>query len=126
MSSKTAGKEKAACCGGAAVRIPPSVHDPLCGKSVPADSPYRLDEKGRSHRFCSETCQNDYARAARGEPVDGVAFICAMHPEARQSQPGECALCGMKLAPVRVAVAGSSIQEPAGGVIGRLRAVLRL
>lgn len=126
MSSRTGGKEKMACCGGQAVRLQHKVRDPLCGKSMPVDSPYQLDLEGRSHRFCSEACRVDYARAAQGEAVPDVAFDCVMHPEARQTQPGECALCGMALAPVRITVAGDSPPGPAGGVLGRLRAALRL
>lgn len=115
-----------ACCGGQAVRLQHKVRDPLCGKSVAVDSPYRLAQEGRSHRFCSEACLVDYTRAIQGEAVPDVAFNCLMHPEARQTQPGECALCGMTLSPVRTIVTGKSPQGPVGGVLGRLRAALRL
>ena len=94
--------------------------------SVDVNSPYRLDAEGRSLRFCSEACRADYARAMDGESVPGVAFACVMHPDGRQDRPGECAVCGMTLAPVRTTVAGDSPLRPEGGVLRRLRAALRL
>jgi hypothetical protein len=93
--------------------------------SVDVNSPFRL-EGDNSLRFCSEACRADYARAIAGESVPGVAFACEMHPEGRQDWPGECAVCGMKLAPVRTALAGDSPLRPEGGVLRRLRAALRL
>ena len=126
MTGKTSAKETAACCGGQAVRLGHKVRDPLCGISVDVYSPYRLDQEGRSHRFCSEACRADYAKAMQGESVPGVTFNCVLHPEGRQDRPGECAVCGMTLMPVRVTVAGHAAQEFGGGLLGRLRAALRL
>lgn len=129
MSTKTAGKQNMACCGGQAVRLQNRLRDPLCGAWVAPDSPYRLDLTGQSHRFCSEACQEDYTRALRGEATPGVAFECVMHPEHRQELPGECALCGMTLNPARImATEGAlrdSTQGPVAGVLGRLRSALR-
>lgn len=89
-----------------------------------AGSPYRLDQDGRSHRFCSEACRADYARAIQGESVPGVSFQCAMHPEVPQDRLGECAICGIALAPVRANTGGDATAAPAGGLLGRLRAAL--
>jgi Cu+-exporting ATPase len=108
------------------VRLGHKVRDPLCGMSVDANSPYRLEQEGRSLRFCSENCQADYTRVLRGESVAGVEFGCVMHPEGRQDRPGECAVCGMTLVPVRTTLAGDSAQKSEGGMVRRLRAVLRL
>ncbi|MBI3993224.1 MAG: hypothetical protein HY342_08115 [Candidatus Lambdaproteobacteria bacterium] len=126
MAGKTSAKETAACCGGQAVRLGRKVRDPLCGMSVEVNSPYRLDQGGRSHRFCSEACRADYAKAVKGESVPGVTFNCALHPEGRQDTPGECAVCGMALMPVRSTIAGHAAQQSGGGLLGRLRAALRL
>ncbi len=124
MAAKQKRQESSACCGGETLRLQPKVRDPLCGKSVDVDSPHRLAQGGRSHRFCSESCQVDFTRAMDGEAVLGVTFNCEMHPEARQEHPGECPLCGIALAPMRVPVAGNSRLGRAGGIFGRLRAAL--
>ena len=126
MAGRTNANEPAACCGGQAVRLGRKVHDPLCGMSVDVNSPYRLDEEGRSHRFCGEACRADYARAIEGERVPGVTFNCAMHPEGRQDEPGECAVCGMTLMPTRATIAGHAARQSGGGLLGRFRAALRL
>lgn len=124
MTGKARANQNAACCGGQAVRLGNKVRDPLCGKAVDMGSPYRLDQNGRSHRFCSEACRADFAKAIQGESVPGVAFQCVMHPEAPQDLPGECAICGMKLVPVRTSSAGDAPAAPMGGLLGRLRAAL--
>ena len=126
MAAKSSANQAAACCGGQAVRLGHKVRDPLCGMSVDADSPHRLEEEGRSLRFCGESCRADYARALRGESVPGVAFTCVMHPEGRQERPGECAVCGMALVPARTAAAGHGAQRPGGGVLRRVWAALGL
>ncbi|MEE8433706.1 MAG: heavy metal-binding domain-containing protein [bacterium] len=112
MSARAGGKQPAACCGGQAVRLQNKVRDPLCGAAVTADSHHKLNHQGRGHRFCSEACREDYAHALQGEAVPGVTFECVMHPELRQELPGECAMCGMTLGPVRVKIGGRS---PFGG-----------
>lgn len=57
------------------------------------------------------TCRMNHARAtleagrknAGGEPAPAEAVIeywtCTMHPEVRESAPGDCPICGMKLVP---------------------------
>ncbi len=115
-----------ACCGAQAVRLQNKVRDPLCGASVDVNSPYRMDNAGRSHRFCSEACKDDYSRVMQGEAVPGVVFECVMHPEARQDQPGECALCGIALAPARNIILNRSAHRHGEGLLGRLRSALRL
>lgn len=126
MAGKSNGQGAAACCGAQAVRLGNKVRDPLCGMSVDINSPFRLDGESRSLRFCSETCRDDYARALAGESVPGVSFACPMHPYGRQDEPGECAVCGMKLTPARTGPAGDSTQRPAGGVLGWVRSALHL
>ena len=125
MTGKRAETQTAACCGGEAVRLGHKVRDPLCGMSVDANSPYRLAGNG-SLRFCSESCKDDYARAMAGESEAGVSFACEMHPEGRLDWPGECSVCGMKLMPVRTAMAGDASSPSGTGMFQRLRLALRL
>ncbi len=126
MSANAGGKQNTACCGGQAARLQNKVRDPLCGASVAVNSPHRLERVGRSHRFCSEACREDYTGAVQGKAVPGVAFECFMHPETRQELPGECAVCGMALVLVRKMTSGGSTRGYGAGVLGRLRSALRL
>ncbi len=43
------------------------------------------------------------ADVAQAPPVSGTVYLCPMHPEVRESQPGPCPLCGMSLEPETVA-----------------------
>lgn len=126
MAGKSNGQGAAACCGAQAVRLGNKVRDPLCGLSVDVNSPYRLDGDARGLRFCSEACRDDYARAVAGEPVPGVSFACPMHSYGRQDEPGECAVCGMKLTPVRTAPPPGASERATGGVLGWVRSALHL
>ncbi len=38
-------------------------------------------------------------------------YTCAMHPQIRQSEPGRCPICGMKLVPATDADSGSALDE---------------
>jgi len=38
-------------------------------------------------------------RSGSEERSQGVLYVCPMHPEIRQKDPGICPICGMKLAP---------------------------
>ncbi len=42
------------------------------------------------------------ADASQTPPDRGTVYICPMHPEVRESQPGPCPLCGMALEPETV------------------------
>lgn len=124
MTGKNRESSHAACCGGQAVRLGHTVRDPLCGMAVDANSIHRLDVDGASHRFCSETCRDDYARILNGETVPGVEFTCVEHPEGRQDRPGPCVVCGTPLVAVRSAPTG----EAAGphGLLEFLRSALHI
>jgi YHS domain-containing protein len=124
MIGRRAAKESAVCCGGEAVHLGHKVRDPLCGMSVDANSPYQL-EGNDGLRFCSEDCRDDYARAVAGAGVPGVAFTCDMHPAGPQEGPGECALCGSQLMPMRVGPRRGSSSRLGSG-LQRLQATLRL
>ena len=67
--------------------VPPrgeTVHlDPVCGMTVAADSPHRLDHEGTTYRFCCAGCVERF-RAAPGSflegqaPADAVDPVCGM------------------------------------------------
>ncbi|HYB97905.1 MAG TPA: heavy metal translocating P-type ATPase [Candidatus Limnocylindrales bacterium] len=90
--------------------------DPVCGMSVAADSPRRLEHGGTTYFFCSDKCAErfgadpgaflDPERVARAQQEQaaaaaaGASFTCPMHPEIIQDGPGPCPLCGMALEPM--------------------------
>jgi Cu+-exporting ATPase len=88
---------------------PAAMKDPVCGMTVTAASPHRLEHEGRSYFFCSEHCRAKFAAdptrylAAATEastPAQaGTVYVCPMHPEIRRQQPGTCPKCGMALEP---------------------------
>lgn len=90
--------------------LPCGLKDPVCGMTVKADSPHRLQYAGKAYRFCSEKCLSKFKAAPElyGEAVQEVEAIpppeawytCPMHPEVRQPGPGSCPKCGMALEPV--------------------------
>ncbi len=93
--------------------------DPVCGMSTEdPDSfiPYR--DKERDYYFCSETClekfkahPDDFVEEKSGYTDEskvskngsGRKYICPMHPEVVQDEPGDCPKCGMALEPKTVA-----------------------
>jgi Cu+-exporting ATPase len=94
------------------------VVDPVCGMTVPSDSPLALEHEGITYRFCCEGCRDtfraDPARylgtaATAPRPVHppkpaapapaGAVWTCPMHPEVVRDRAGSCPLCGMALEP---------------------------
>ena len=88
------------------------VQDPVCGMTVPEDSPHRYDYADQLYIFCSEHCLHRFKRSpesflnrktasaaeAPAEAVtEGLEYTCPMHPEVRQAVPGSCPKCGMAL-----------------------------
>ena len=90
--------------------------DPVCGMTVRADSPHRTELGGVRYGFCSARCREKFvaepARYLAGEDGEegerapapraeaaGQVYTCPMHPEVRQSGPGDCPTCGMALEP---------------------------
>ena len=93
--------------------------DPVCGMTVTAQTPHRLEHKGRPYYFCSVKCQGKFAAdplqfVKSAEPAHptqlaesaspsvaaaGTIYTCPMHPEIRQDHPGNCPKCGMTLEP---------------------------
>ena len=91
--------------------------DPVCGMSVTAESPHRLQDEGKPVCFCSAGCKAKFAADPARYRVDqshaaapetaiaeaGAAdavYTCPMHPEVLQDHPGACPKCGMALEPV--------------------------
>ncbi|MEJ2534094.1 MAG: heavy metal translocating P-type ATPase [Gammaproteobacteria bacterium] len=87
--------------------------DPVCGMSVSADSPHRLQHDGREYAFCCAGCREKFAadpdaylapgRDPRAQPSQdappGAVWVCPMCPEVREEKPGPCPVCGMALEP---------------------------
>ena len=90
--------------------------DPVCGMTVTAQSPHRIEHAGQSVYFCCGGCKAKFAAdpakylqpvgggpsstADSGEPAPpGSVYTCPMHPEVRQDHPGACPKCGMALEP---------------------------
>ncbi len=88
-----------------------ALRDPVCGMSVAADSPLRLEHAGQSFRFCSPRCLERFRAdpaaflepaVATTPPAPGRRFTCPMHPEVVRDAPGSCPLCGMALEPLEI------------------------
>ncbi|HYC54977.1 MAG TPA: heavy metal translocating P-type ATPase [Candidatus Binatia bacterium] len=90
--------------------------DPVCGMSVAADSPRRVEHGGQTYFFCSDKCAarfrddpqafldpqrvEEARRQQSAAAAAGATFTCPMHPEIVRDAPGPCPLCGMALEPV--------------------------
>ncbi|MDG2002090.1 MAG: heavy metal translocating P-type ATPase [Novosphingobium sp.] len=83
------------------------VRDPVCGMTVdPTNSQRHAEHRGGTYRFCSAHCREKFVTdpefytggAKSEEPVSGgTIYTCPMHPEIRQTGPGNCPICGMTL-----------------------------
>jgi Cu+-exporting ATPase len=93
---------------------PAPFRDPVCGMTVRADTPLRLEHEGRTYGFCGPRCLERFradpaaflarpAEAPAPAVAPGQRFTCPMHPEIVQDGPGSCPLCGMALEPLDVA-----------------------
>ncbi|MBN8532132.1 MAG: heavy metal translocating P-type ATPase [Alphaproteobacteria bacterium] len=105
-----------------------TVKDPVCGMEVdPGATPHHSRLQGAKYHFCSERCLKKFeadpkhylspATAADhacchhhhatpasppAKQAEGTVYTCPMHPQIRQTQPGNCPLCGMALEPETV------------------------
>jgi len=89
-----------------------STRDPVCGMTVdPATAKHHSLHNGVNFAFCSANCKAkfdvDPARyitpkeAIPSVPIaQGTIYTCPMHPQIRQSAPGNCPICGMTLEPL--------------------------
>ncbi len=90
--------------------------DPVCGMSVPLDSPLRHEHAGTTYVFCNPRCRERFVaeperflkppeerraaeEAAAAEMPAGTQWICPMDPEVLSDHPGPCPKCGMALEP---------------------------
>lgn len=86
--------------------------DPVCGMKVGPNPEREITFGGDLYHFCSAKCMatfnsapEDYAGKSlpkASAPVAapaGTMYTCPMHPEIRQSTPGNCPICGMALEP---------------------------
>ncbi|MGH8755301.1 MAG: heavy metal-binding domain-containing protein, partial [Burkholderiales bacterium] len=87
--------------------------DPVCGMSVNiATAKLTHAYAGRTWYFCGRHCLEKFAadpqRYAEKKPAaavkpkgtPGAIYTCPMHPQIRQTGPGNCPICGMALEPV--------------------------
>ena len=85
-----------------------NMKDIVCGMEVPGDSQYHYQYGGRFSLFCSEHCLHKFienpeqylnkeAPAPENRSDGATIYTCPMHPEIRQSNPGNCPKCGMAL-----------------------------
>lgn len=90
--------------------------DPVCGMAVTEDSEHHYEYGDRVYYFCCSGCRNKFqadptgylsgdpdSRRQTSTVAEGAsAYICPMHPEIMQDEPGDCPICGMALEPVIV------------------------
>ena len=87
------------------------VKDPVCGMTVdPHTTAHRHTHQSRRYYFCSAGCLSKFVAApakylteqpaVASEPPAGTIYTCPMHPQIRQTGPGNCPICGMTLEPV--------------------------
>jgi Cu+-exporting ATPase len=85
--------------------------DPVCGMKVGADPAKKIAHAGRDYFFCSAGCMAKFRASPQSflgktdtpepaVPSEATIYTCPMHPEIRQTAPGNCPICGMGLEPV--------------------------
>lgn len=87
--------------------------DPVCGMKVAADPKKEIAFEGKTYHFCSTKCIDKFQASpqayltpknAKQTPAPaapaGTIYTCPMHPEIRESKPGNCPICGMALEPL--------------------------
>ncbi|MGB6175707.1 MAG: heavy metal translocating P-type ATPase [Methylocella sp.] len=110
--------------------------DPVCGMTVdPGSAKHSAEYGGRTYYFCSQGCKTkfvaDPAPYIGEEPKrpahvpEGTIYTCPMHPEIRQTGPGNCPICGMALEP-DVASADSGPNPELAGMTRRFWIALAL
>ncbi|MGK2873072.1 MAG: heavy metal translocating P-type ATPase [Alphaproteobacteria bacterium] len=108
--------------GAAAVAPGDMAKDPVCGMQVRIEgAKHTALHHGQNYYFCSSRCeekfQSDPAHYASGAHVPaensaaGSEYTCPMHPEVRQTGPGNCPICGMALEPVNVSASPTENPE---------------
>ncbi len=83
--------------------------DPVCGMTVTKpDAPHTIYQ-ANDYFFCCEGCKKKFDSdpelylsdepRPQVEHQEGMIYLCPMHPEVREEQPGDCPDCGMALEP---------------------------
>lgn len=95
--------------------------DPICGMKVDtATAKWTHVHEGETCYFCGKGCREKFI--AKHAPVGsepppvapvaaGTIFVCPMHPEIRQTGPGDCPICGMPLEPDMPSADGDNAAE---------------
>ena len=79
-----------------------------CGDDAPPAAP---DEAApQEGGGVEEHAGHDHAPAAG--PLSEIRYVCPMHPNIVQDEPGQCPICGMNLVAREVPVAGSAAAAP--------------
>ncbi|MGA9214722.1 MAG: HAD-IC family P-type ATPase, partial [Methylocella sp.] len=110
--------------------------DPVCGMDVdPGSAKHSAEYGGHTYYFCGQGCKTKFVADPAsyiGEkpkppvPVpQGAIYTCPMHPEIRQTGPGNCPICGMALEP-DVASADSGPNPELAGMTKRFWIALAL
>lgn len=87
--------------------------DPVCGMTVAAGTPHRMEHNGVVYFFCCGGCLEKFRARPEAYLASKVApppvhaepppsarptwYTCPMHPEVRRTVPGPCPECGMAL-----------------------------
>jgi Cu+-exporting ATPase len=83
-----------------------SAIDPICGMTVDPATALRANRDGDLFYFCCDACRQRFLAGEAGggndcqaahRPGGTNAYICPMHAEVGQPDPGICRLCGMDL-----------------------------
>jgi len=84
--------------------------DPVCGMMVdPSTVEFHASHDGAAYHFCSAGCRSKFLadpsrytsrNVAPKIDATNVIYTCPMHPQIRQSGPGNCPICGMALEPL--------------------------
>ena len=110
---------------------PLATRDPVCGMQVDETAAYRFQHGGQVFYFCSKHCLERFqsspenylhheeesknpeleTQIMQSGPAKPTWYICPMHPEVKQNEPGTCPKCGMNLEPERVEI-GKEEDDP--------------
>jgi Cu+-exporting ATPase len=93
-----------------------TVIDPVCGMSITPNEARSAVHDERKYFFCSNGCKAKFLAdpakyfkrqaqpTAAPATAPGTIYTCPMHPQIRQSRPGNCPICGMALEPLMPSV----------------------
>lgn len=83
--------------------------DPVCGMEIESVV-HQTTHAGHKYFFCSTHCRTKFNSSPdsflkpkkttpKRQQSKQLVYLCPMHPEIRQSEPGSCSECGMDLEP---------------------------